>query len=555
VIDLFMKNLFKVLSVFLLVGALAGGVYLASKSQETRRGATANETSVSVLPSEIKKNNGEEVVAHVYVNSGLETDKVSGIELTIKYGSMLQLVETTTHANYDLIKSEPLEGGVKYSIISKTTAGSEVGGSFEIATLKFKAVADGEGMIEPSGRLVVMTADDFWEIATLNKSQVKIGDGVSREFSCEWCGKECVSSLMKGSCTQELPAAGTECKKINDKCEVVRTFSSRCDTVCQGYDECGSGMACNPVWWPTACPVVTKEIFEIAKENQGKIIDIRLANEMFAACSLLRTSDLVYENTLRLPSFVGKCKNVDKSECGVEPVITPTITPIITPTTGQTKTATLSLAWNVPKSISAIKIGDEVTLNLGAETADGKISAISTSFRYPVEYFDLVEIKTDSKATVQKKSENNGVVELYLTYSLNETDLSSKVEAAKLILKAKKVGVGLQPLFDSAYRNEVSGVSGGESFAYTIVFNNDSKINVLNPSGNCKKCENSDTKKIGDADCSGVVDSVDFEYWRREVFDLGGENSLTKVDWEADFDCDTMVTGVDFEIWRAEVFK
>ncbi len=54
---------------------------------------------------------------------------------------------------------------------------------------------------------------------------------------------------------------------------------------------------------------------------------------------------------------------------------------------------------------------------------------------------------------------------------------------------------------------------------------------------------NCSTKSLGDADCNGLFNLVDFEIWRKEF--TGSLSTKT-----ADFNNDNMVSIIDFEIWR-----
>ena len=68
------------------------------------------------------------------------------------------------------------------------------------------------------------------------------------------------------------------------------------------------------------------------------------------------------------------------------------------------------------------------------------------------------------------------------------------------------------------------------------------------PASACNCLENAAAKAVGDADCDGSTDGIDFEIWRQEFLGL-----LTTTD--ANFNCGEddidIVNGVDFEIWRS----
>jgi len=96
---------------------------------------------------------------------------------------------------------------------------------------------------------------------------------------------------------------------------------------------------------------------------------------------------------------------------------------------------------------------------------------------------------------------------------------------------------------------------GGDDF---VIFTSELTMVYLNSctSGEVKVCNTCQTgnKSLGDANCDGKIDLVDFEIWRSEYFD--GEN---EDDWKADFDC-TNDKGLqkpglsDFNTWRISYF-
>jgi len=80
-----MKKISKILMMLLLIGALGAGMVLVRRNQETRRGATAAETSTSILPSEISVQPGGDFKVNLLVNTGKDTDKLTGVEMTVSY--------------------------------------------------------------------------------------------------------------------------------------------------------------------------------------------------------------------------------------------------------------------------------------------------------------------------------------------------------------------------------------------------------------------------------------------------------------------------------------
>ena len=113
--------------------------------------------------------------------------------------------------------------------------------------------------------------------------------------------------------------------------------------------------------------------------------------------------------------------------------------------------------------------------------------------------------------------------------------------------------------FDGNYKNEVSGVdSAGKSVGFTVLLSGivprliitDS---VVTPS--CLVCASGLAKSMGNGNCDSVINSLDFEIWRNEVFDQSGVTGKLSPTWNADYNCDQKVSAPDFEIWRATVFK
>lgn len=70
-------------------------------------------------------------------------------------------------------------------------------------------------------------------------------------------------------------------------------------------------------------------------------------------------------------------------------------------------------------------------------------------------------------------------------------------------------------------------------------------------------CQNRCTigdSRLGDANCDGIINGLDFSFWRYEAID-GVKNVVNGQSiWSADFDCSGIVNIVDFSIWRKGSF-
>jgi len=78
-----MKNFFKLIGLLILIGALAGAVFLVQRIQETRRGATYGGVDLIFLPSDKALKKGERFT--VTVNFDAKEFKPAGVDLRIKY--------------------------------------------------------------------------------------------------------------------------------------------------------------------------------------------------------------------------------------------------------------------------------------------------------------------------------------------------------------------------------------------------------------------------------------------------------------------------------------
>jgi hypothetical protein len=164
-----MKSFFKFISFVLVLAAVAGGVYLVMKNQETRRGATANATSTSVLPANVSTKTGDNFNVHVWVNTGANTDKLVGAEFIVKFDpSLIKYVSSNVVANnYQILNEVSADNGeLEFKIVSMS---GEKSGAIDLVKLNFKSLG-GAGKIEvkTGGKMMISGQSNMWDIATNN---------------------------------------------------------------------------------------------------------------------------------------------------------------------------------------------------------------------------------------------------------------------------------------------------------------------------------------------------------------------------------------------------
>lgn len=147
----------KILLVLLLLTALVGALALVSKNQNTQKGATFANTTLSILPSEkITKAVGEVLTTTVWFYTENSSTKVDGVQAKVCYGNELSLDETSgavgnTDAGFD---ESPIISVIKGSsqscaIVAATSKKSadNLTTTAKAITLNFSAVSAGSGII------------------------------------------------------------------------------------------------------------------------------------------------------------------------------------------------------------------------------------------------------------------------------------------------------------------------------------------------------------------------------------------------------------------------
>ncbi len=277
-------------------------------------------------------------------------------------------------------------------------------------------------------------------------------------------------------------------------------------------------------------------------------------------------------------------------------VATATMAPTATVTSGVNNVAIVKTG-DPGKTI--YYMGDLITNNVTVSTTQGKISGFSLKIFTGVEKVSLADFVPGPDYTVLKKEVDtiNGSVTIVGVINKPAAELPSVVSVGAMNMVAKTVGT-LRVMLDSTANNEVSGVDlNGGSIKFSLQNDNMSLVNILltpvatatatpiptatstpiptatmtpiptatstpvptatataTPVPKCQVCTSGQLKSKGNANCDGVIDLLDFEYWRDEAFDKGGMGGVTLTTWNADFNCDTKVDLLDFETWRFTFF-
>lgn len=177
-----MKQIFKVLSMVILLAALGGAIFLVRKSQETRRGAAVAETSSRVLPSIINSGVGQSFIATVMVDTGSTADKLAGAELAVSYDSAkLKYISLEPQGGYQMVNNlTDVDNGAGNLTLKMVTLGDEAAGAVSLVKITFEVKTEGNSNLTASGKIMVTGQSTVWSIATNLPSEVKVaGSGLA----------------------------------------------------------------------------------------------------------------------------------------------------------------------------------------------------------------------------------------------------------------------------------------------------------------------------------------------------------------------------------------
>ncbi|MBP9817823.1 hypothetical protein KBC75_03675 [Candidatus Shapirobacteria bacterium] len=168
-----MRRLFRFLGILILVTALVGAVVLVKQNQETRNKATANATSLSILPATVTVGTNQQFTVHTWVNTGSATDKLSGVEFAVVYDpTKLDFVSFSALNGYTLLNDPATMDNKNGNVTVKLVAmGAEMGGAVDLGTMVFLTKNNGSGsLLIQNGKLAISGATALWTVASNNPS-------------------------------------------------------------------------------------------------------------------------------------------------------------------------------------------------------------------------------------------------------------------------------------------------------------------------------------------------------------------------------------------------
>jgi len=199
-----MKNKLGIITILILTVALAAGLVLINRNQDTRKSAHFAEAKMYLMPDDLVFQNGEEKLVHVYVDSGdiigasgtNQKAKVQNIQTQICYSDNLEIPgEVKDSVNYvassgfeqvALARIENSTSGEKclsLAIVSDTFDNLKSGDGIDVATIKFKAVKVGDGTIAInqaksviSGENAASDSDKYIKVASVAGTNFVVAD-------------------------------------------------------------------------------------------------------------------------------------------------------------------------------------------------------------------------------------------------------------------------------------------------------------------------------------------------------------------------------------------
>lgn len=608
-----MKRLFKGLSVIILLSALVGAGILVKENQETRRGATMAETSMSVLPDSLKVEKGKDFTLTVWANTGKTEDKMAGAELSVRFDSKVMSYVSAEIQSEHVLLDEGSEGGGDrwFKIVAM---GEEKSGAFPLLKINFKSLADGTDsvFVSPGAEMMITGQSSLWTVAKAFSSKVVVGEGgTTTALNCGWCGNSCIDVNPKMMCPKIAPPRGQSCVNVDQKCVIKKSQAGEgemcggisgimcaaglvcnykapsvdtsrattpdmsgtcvkenlvkptptsatglsCGQRCGGSIGCGAGLTCMPIWWPCEVTIpesILKRITANAELDKATVVEMLrvcpAAQKVLVSSGVIDAGGVTKELT-KMPPFYGVCRNascVDRKDCNCD-VATPT--PIVTVKNDA------KMGLYLPKK--NVSVGEETTLQQWVEVgATGKISAVSTRIKYDVNAFTVGNMEFEGRGTVLKKEvdTSKGLITIYYTWNLSADRLFNRYTLVNIKL-IPKVSGSFAIVLDPDFKHEVSGLDGAGNPVGFAVGSMESELLIVADVAKCQVCAGGLAKRAGNANCDSVVNSLDFEIWRNEMFDKGGLGGVKLNTWKSDFNCDQMVSGIDFEIWRKTVFQ
>lgn len=555
-----MKRLSKLLVMLLLIGALGAGLVLVRKNQETRRGATAAETSTSILPSEVSVQPGDDFKVSLLVNTGKDTDKLTGVEMTVSYDSTKIKYDSITvdaTSGYSLLNDiATVDNGAGKLTINMVAMGAEKSGAINLAKLNFKALGGGTGTIKVSAAKVLVSGQaSTWDVSKHDASVIKMDGPLTTSMP--------VDPTVTPKITAILPAVTATIGPKPTVILPVVTPSSKCNSRCQKDADCGNGMICKPLWWSCETPVPTGVVSSIQNKE---LLSSGSVDKIISVCpdvEKVLISSSTSPGSAVAPSSMGMCRNpkcINDLDCncgGDLPRITPTRAPI------GTIVPNLSAVISGKFEADSYLVGGLVPAEVVITSGSGKVSGADVAIVFDATTLNLDTVQLDSSvySLVNKQIDNTkGKLVVGVVASRPANELMNTVRL-KLSFKARAVGKANLKL-DGTYTNLVAGINNsGASVSFAVVSGSWGVADIVSAEVPivCKKCSGEPSKAKGNSNCDRSVNMLDFEIWRNEAYDQGGledaQKGVVSNKWNADFDCNGKVMLVEFEIWRRTVYQ
>lgn len=528
-----MKKISKWLVMLLLVGALVAGMILVNKNQETRKGATAAETSTSILPSEITAQPGDDFKVNLWVNTGKDTDKLTGVEITVSFDAAKVKYESMVvdaASGYSLVNDiATVDNGAGKLTLNMVAMGAEKGGAINLAKLNFKALGGGTGAIKVSvAKVLVSGQASTWDVSKHNASVILMDGPLSTAMPYE-------DPTITPKITAILPAV-----------TATPVPGGACNKRCQKDADCPSLMTCKPLWWSCNVPVPTGVVSKIQNKEVLSVNEVKTISTACPDVEKLLISDSVVPGAKVAPALVGMCRNlscVNDLDCNCDsgPV------------------ANISGALKA----GSYQMGSLIPVEVLVFVSAGKVSGADMTILFDAEKLSLENVQIDPSvySLLNKQIDNvKGKLIVGVVASRPASELLYRFKL-NLTFKAKALGKAALSL-DRTYANlQVTGINAsGVSMGFPVVLGNWDSIEIKDATDLivCKKCSGEPAKSKGNANCDDKVNMLDFEIWRNEAYDQGGlsdaQKGILSNKWNADFDCDGKVMLIEFEIWRRTVY-
>lgn len=172
-----MKNIFKILSLLIVIGAVVGAVILVQKNQETRRGATVAESSLTMLPSTVTvKNVNDKQTIQLWVNTGSGSDILSAVELKIAYAKdRLKFVNYDPNNGFEVLNENiDDKNGVLTLKLVKLSVGKS--GAINVGNIKFKVTKQGDARVSfmSDSKIMVSGQSNLWSAGSTSGSVISV---------------------------------------------------------------------------------------------------------------------------------------------------------------------------------------------------------------------------------------------------------------------------------------------------------------------------------------------------------------------------------------------